>query len=204
MVTNNDTSYNMAPSYTAVLVDADYLDYVAFDLTVNFERMIGRRIPQADLCLWLNCIALDGGLRQGGDELVQASFLHAAGKTELANFTPSRYDKELGGMAFKDGIAEFTLNSYAVEEVVSQADFFVQSLESLAAAGEVKRILVVGDMQAYGERIKNCCAELKTNGVQKDITLFTMEPVTGRGFQQEILGYSLMAALGIRSEELKG
>ena len=31
-----------------ILVDADYVDRVAFDLTVNFERMIGRRIPQAD------------------------------------------------------------------------------------------------------------------------------------------------------------
>ena len=33
-----------------ILVDADYLDAVAFDLIVNFERMIGRRIPPADLC----------------------------------------------------------------------------------------------------------------------------------------------------------
>ena len=35
-----------------ILVDADYVDKVAFDLIVNFERMIGRRIPQADMAKW--------------------------------------------------------------------------------------------------------------------------------------------------------
>jgi hypothetical protein len=46
-----------------ILADADYVDKVAFDLTVNFERMIGRRIPKADLAQLLECVALDGGIR---------------------------------------------------------------------------------------------------------------------------------------------
>ena len=41
----------------------------------------------------------------------------------------------------------------------------------------------------------------KTND-DKRITVFAMQPMTGGHFQQEILGYSLMAALGIRSEEI--
>ena len=48
-----------------MIVDADYVDRVAFDLTVNFERMLNRRIPQADLARWIDCVALDGGLREG-------------------------------------------------------------------------------------------------------------------------------------------
>ena len=35
-----------------ILADADYADSVAFDLIVNFERMLGRRIPQADMVQW--------------------------------------------------------------------------------------------------------------------------------------------------------
>lgn len=58
-----------------ILVDADYLDRVAFDLTVNFERMIGRRIPEADLCHWVDCIALDGGLRPGNNQIQVHSFI---------------------------------------------------------------------------------------------------------------------------------
>ena len=50
-------------SENIILVDADYIDKVAFNLIVNFERMLGRRIPQADMARWLECVALDGGLR---------------------------------------------------------------------------------------------------------------------------------------------
>ena len=53
---------------TVILVDADYVDKVAFNLIVNFERMIGRRIPQADMAQWLECVALDGGLREGNHQ----------------------------------------------------------------------------------------------------------------------------------------
>ena len=48
-------------SENVILADADYVDRVAFNLIVNFERMIGRRIPQADMARWLDCVALDSG-----------------------------------------------------------------------------------------------------------------------------------------------
>ena len=180
-----------------ILIDADYIDYVAFDFIVNFERMLGRRIPEADLCHWLNCIALDGGIRQGDNE-IQAVFIHSKEKAKLNHFVPAGFETDLNGKAFKDNIGEFALLSYPVEKVVSAADFFVESLETALKAKEVERILVVGDMDAYGDRVKN--AVIKAEG--KDITLFSMQPLTGRGFAQEILGYSLMSALGIRSDEL--
>ena len=41
-------------SENIIIVDADYVDKVAFDLTVNFERIIGRHIPQADLAHWID------------------------------------------------------------------------------------------------------------------------------------------------------
>ena len=37
----------------------------------------------------------------------------------------------------------------------------------------------------------------------KRITLFAMQPMPGGNFRQEILGYSLMNALGISAEEIK-
>ena len=65
-----------------ILVDADYLDAVALDLTVNFERMLNRRVATADLCHWLDCVALDGGLRPGNNE-VQVHMLHSKDKAAL-------------------------------------------------------------------------------------------------------------------------
>lgn len=65
---NNEKTDNMEQakwSENVILVDAGYLDRVAFDLTVNFERMINRPVPAADLCHWLDCVALDGGITLG-------------------------------------------------------------------------------------------------------------------------------------------
>lgn len=183
---------------TVVLVDADYLDSVAQDLRVNFGRMLNREIAEGDLCHWLDCVALDGGLRPEKNE-VQVHFLHTKEKTALDCFKPSRFEEDLNGLSFDDNLGYFSLFAFPVENVVSADEFFLQSLTMLADAKEVKRLLVVGDMRAYGEAVKEICVQ--TDG--KEITVFAMEPQTGKGFRQEILGYSLMAALGISADELR-
>ncbi len=181
-----------------VLIDAAYLDRVAEDLTRNFGRMIGRTIGKADLCHWLDCVALDSGLRPGSNEL-QAHFLYPKEMKALHFFEPSRFDDDLNGLSFSDNLGHFSLFAFPVEEVVRTDEFFLQSLTMLADAKEIKHLMVVADMKAYGTDVVKICQQ--TDG--KQITLFSMEPVSGEGFGQEILGYSLMAALGISADELK-
>ena len=72
---NNELNNAVKWSDNVVLVDVDYVDTVAFNLIVNFERMIGRRIPQADIAKWLDCVALDGGVREGENE-IQVILIH--------------------------------------------------------------------------------------------------------------------------------
>lgn len=43
----------------------------------------------------------------------------------------------------------------------------------------------------------------KVDDDDKRITLFAMQPMPGGNFRQEILGYSLMNALGISAKEIK-
>ena len=43
---------NIKWSENVIIADADYIDKVAFDLTVNFERMINRRIPPWRRVAW--------------------------------------------------------------------------------------------------------------------------------------------------------
>ena len=100
-----------------LLVDADYLDRTAFDLIVNFERMINRPLPPADLCRWVDCVALDGGM-QPGEQSTQVVFLHAKDKTALEHFRPSLFGTELDGVAFRDNLGEFVFQSFPVEEIV--------------------------------------------------------------------------------------
>ncbi len=61
---NSLDTNNIKWSENVIIADADYIDRVAFDLIVNFERMINRRIQPADMAQWAVCIALDGGLKR--------------------------------------------------------------------------------------------------------------------------------------------
>lgn len=182
-----------------VLVDADYVDGVAFHLTVNFERMLERAVPPADLAQWLVCVALDGGVKPGNNE-VQVVFVHPKGKRGLDNFRPSSFSEEIDGMAFMDEhVGEFTMSALRVENLVGEAEFFSQAVETLADAKEIKRLILVADPAKNGERLRGIIA--KTDG--KDVTWLSMEQLSGKGLVSEILGFSLMNAMGIRGEEFK-
>ena len=101
--------YNTKWSEYVILVDADHVDKVAFDLIVNFERMLERRIPQADMARWLECVALDGGVREGHHQ-IQVVLLHK--QTKMENFIPGTME-ELDGKAFSGELGEFQIIRYA-------------------------------------------------------------------------------------------
>jgi hypothetical protein len=187
-------------SENVILVDGDYVDKVAFNLIVNFERMLERRIPPADMARWIDCIALDGGLRTG-EHHTQVVFLHSKGKVQLDNFVPAHFEKELNNQAFQDHLGEFVINSYPVEELVTAEDFFLDILRVIGTQKEVKRIMVVPDAEHIYNKVKDVLQRIDDE--EKRITVFTMQPMAGGPFRQEILGYSLMNALGIKGSELK-
>ena len=189
-------------SENVILVDADYVDKVAFNLIVNFERMLERRIPKGSLALWTDCVALDGGLRPGENQ-TQVVLIHSKSKTELDNLGPSNFASELTSQAFKDNIGEFIFDAYPVEEdLVSLGDFFTDVLQLIAGQKEVKRLMVIPNAEdAY---IYNKVRETlnRIDDDTKRFTVFAMQPMPGGNFRQEILGYSLMAALRIKGEEV--
>lgn len=182
-----------------IIADADYIDRVAFDLTVNFERMLGRRIPQADMARWVECIALDGGLREGKHQ-TNVILIHEKGTTGLSNFAPSHFDSELSGQAFQSPLGEFVFNSIPTEAIASKQQLFTETLEFLLAQPGVKRLMVIGDEQ-YAQHVR--AAIQHAADADKHITLFAMQPMPGGPFRQEILGYSLLSALGIKADEIR-
>ena len=198
---NNDTLTKANWSENVVIVDADYVDRVAFDLIVNFERMIGRRIPKADLAKWIDCVALDGGLREGEHD-TQGVLIHDKKQAALDNFVPASYDDELNGKAFKDHLGEFTVSSFPVEDITTATDFFLDTVAMVCAQKEVKRVMIIPDAEnrTLYDDLRHTLQRVDD---EKRITVFAMQPMEGGNFRQEILGYSLMNALGIRAEELK-
>jgi hypothetical protein len=170
---------------------------VTFDLIVNFERMIGRPIPNADLARWIDCLALDGGVREGSDQ-TQVVLIHDSKRPRMENFTPGGFADELNAKAFSDHLGEFVINAYTEESMVSKEELLIDTLLLCCSSEEVKRVMVVPDDQYYDSVRK----ALRQAGDEKRITVFAMQPMPGGNFRQEILGYSLMSALGIRAEEI--
>ena len=188
-------------SENVILADADYVDKVAFNLIVNFERMLGRRIPKADLAKWVDCVALDGGLRAGGHETLVV-LAHQKDKAQLDNFAPGNYADELDGKAFKDSLGEFVISAVPIEPIADSEDYLTEALRLVTAQKEVKRVMVIPN--AEDPYIYNKVRETlnRVDDDEKRITVFAMESKPGGNFRLEILGYSLMAALGITSDEI--
>lgn len=182
-----------------MLVDADYVDKVAFDLTVNFERMLERPIPKADTAHWADCVALDGGVRPGDNE-IRVVLIHRKEAVGLQNFAPGDYERELHGQAFQDQLGEFCFEAYPVEELTTKEDFFADALQTICQQKDVKRLMVIAD-ETYYDLVRNV---LRHNDDEaRQTTVFSMQPQPGGNFRQELLGYSLMAALGIKGDEIK-
>ncbi len=187
-------------SENVIIADADFIDKVAFDLIVNFERMLMRRIPKADFAKWIDCIALDGGVREGENE-VQVVLIHNKENSSLENFTPSNYEEELNGKAFKDNLGEFCISSFPAEAIVSKSDFVAETVQIVCSQKEVKRVMVIPDDDETYAKVRQALRHIDDEG--KRITLFAMQPMEGGNYRQEILGYSLMNALGIKGEEIR-
>lgn len=178
-----------------ILVDADYVDKVAFDLIVNFERMIGRQIPKADMAQWMECVALDGGIKSNVSQ-TQVVLLHKNAKMD--NFNPGNF-AELDGKAFSGPVGEFLISCVKVEDLTTMDDLFIDSMQVISNAEEVKRMIVVPDAEHIYNKVRE---GLKHADDEKHITVLSMQPMQGGNFKQEILGYSLMAALGIKADEI--
>jgi len=185
-------------SENVILIDADFLDSLVQDFITNFERMINRPLGKLDLCHWLDCLLLDVELKEGEyDNFV--AFLHKKGNKGLNFVNPGDYKEFLSGKAFKDRLGEFSLGSFPIEDIVSRGEFMNDALKAAMESDKTQHILVIADMNDYGTQIcKTANGETKAQ-----VTLFSMTQMPPGKYKQQILGYSVMSGLGIRSDELK-
>ncbi|MBF1443782.1 MAG: hypothetical protein HXN58_08685 [Prevotella pallens] len=200
---NTQNSQNIKMSENIIIVDADYIDKVAFNLIVNFERMLNRKIPAADFSQWIVDVALDGRLKPGNHE-TQVVLLHDKNKATLENFVPSDFQRELDKQAFADEkLGEFIINTIATGSALAEKDDVLLDVLRIALShDEVHRIMLVPNAEEG-----NICSVIRNtvkdvDDEHKHISLFAMMPMEGGNFKQQILGYSLMNAMGITSQEI--
>jgi hypothetical protein len=193
-----ETESNRKWPDSVILADAEYADSVSFNLTVNFERMLERRVPPADLARWAECLALDGGLRGSGNDVLLV-LLHSRQFREMQNFKPCNLVDELHGKAFMGSLGEFSINVVSEEEMASKEVLLRELIQLYGHQQEVKHLMIVVPQTLLGQ-VQKEIDEAQHTGCQT--TAFCMEPIAGCHCRQEMLGYSLMAALGITSEEI--
>ena len=138
--------------------------------------------------------------------------MYPSGKARMENFVPGGLRDEIDGQAFSGPLGEFLLS--AVEEpstaLSGGADYLTDVVRLACQQPEVRRIMVVVGETQYNKvraMLLRLDDELSAQGSapllsQKRLTLFTMQALPGGPFRQEMLGYSLMAALGISGDEI--
>lgn len=213
----------MAPN--VLLIDAAYIDRVAAAFRQHFGAELGRELPKADLAQWLVCMALDAELvgvdadEESAPESptteadVQCIFIHDREAKVMSHVTPGNFSQEIDGKAFAEPeLGEFALACCAVERVTTLEELCEESLQAVLDDKKVQRVAVVYDFDGttsestfLTKRITKLCAKHAKDSAEKtpkDVTLFAMQPLEGEGFAQQLLGYSLMAALGIGGDEV--
>ena len=120
-------------------------------------------------------------------------------KEQMDNFLPGAF-ADLDGKAFNGPLGEFLISCVPVEEMVTAEELFVDSMQIICNSGDVKRVMVIPDAEHIYNKVRE---GLRHVDDEKRVTVFCMQPMEGGNYRQEILGYSLMAALGIHGDEIK-
>ena len=195
MVISNELKF----AEKVILIDASYINKVTGDLNQHFGQMIGRELPKADLPIFLECVAMDAAI-QPGENVLQVLLVYDKEHAKMDAFNPSDLKKELNDVAFKSQLGEFQLNTFEPSDMADREAFFLEAVKLVADAKEVKHLVIVPSETEYGDKIPEILE--KVDG-KESIHVLGMNPLApSKAFHWEMMGYAVLQALGIRSDEI--
>jgi len=195
MVINNELKF----AEKVILIDASYINKVAGDLSRHFSQMIGRELPKADLPVFLECVAMDAAI-QPGENVLQVLLVYDKELTKMDAFNPGDLKKELNDVAFKSQLGEFQLNTFEPSGMADREAFFLEAVKLVADAKEVKHLVIVPSETEYGDKLPEILE--KVDG-KESIHVLGMNPLaTSKAYCWEMMGYAVLQALGVRSDEI--
>ena len=195
MVISNELKF----AEKVILIDASYINKVTGDLNQHFGQMIGRELPKADLPIFLECVAMDAAI-QPGENVLQVLLVYDKEHAKMDAFNPSDLKKELNDVAFKSQLGEFQLNTFEPSDMADREAFFLEAVKLVADAKEVKHLVIVPSETEYGDKLPEILE--KVDG-KESIHVLGMNPLApSRAFSWEMMGYAVLQALGIRSDEI--
>ena len=195
MVINNELKF----AEKVILIDASYINKVTGDLSQHFSQMIGRELPKADLSIFLECVAMDAAI-QPGENVLQVLLVYDKEHAKMDAFNPSDLKKELNDVAFKSQLGEFQLNTFEPSDMADRETFFLEAVKLVADAQEVKHLVVIPSETEYGDKLPEIFD--KVDG-KESIHVLGMNPLDASDkYRWEMMGYAVLQALGIRSDEI--
>lgn len=195
MVINNELKF----AEKVILIDASYINKVTGDLSQHFSQMIGRELPKADLSIFLECVAMDAAI-QPGENVLQVLLVYDKEHAKMDAFNPSDLKKELNDVAFKSQLGEFQLNTFEPSDMADRETFFLEAVKLVADAKEVKHLVVIPSETEYGDKLPEIFD--KVDG-KESIHVLGMNPLDASDkYRWEMMGYAVLQALGIRSDEI--
>lgn len=195
IINNNELKF----AEKVILIDALYINKVTNDLRQHFSQVIGRELPKADLPIFLECVAMDAAV-QPGEHVLQVLFVYDKNQPKMEAFTTSDLKKELNDVAFKSQLGEFQLNTFEPSDMVDREAFFLEAVKLVADAKEVKHLVVIPSETEYGEKLPEIFD--KVDGKDSIHVLGMNPPSPSDKFHWEMMGYAVLQALGVRSDEL--
>ena len=137
---------------------------------------------------------------QPGEHVLQVLLVYDKNHAKLNAFNPSDLKKALNDVAFKSQLGEFQLNTFEPSDMADREAFFLESVKLVADAKEVKHLVVIPSETEYGDKLPEIFE--KVDGKESIHVLGMNPPVPSKHFQWEMLGYAVLQALGIRSDEI--
>ena len=195
IINNNELKF----AEKVILIDALYINKVTNDLRQHFSQVIGRELPKADLPIFLECVAMDAAV-QPGEHVLQVLFVYDKNQSKMEAFTTGDLKKELNDVAFKSQLGEFQLNTFEPSDMVDREAFFLEAVKLVADAKEVKHLVVIPSETEYGEKLPEIFD--KVDGKDSIHVLGMNPPSPSDKFHWEMMGYAVLQALGVRSDEL--
>ena len=195
MVINNELKF----AEKVILIDASYINKVTADLSRHFGQVIGRELPKADLPIFLECVAMDAAI-QPGENVLQVLLVYDKENTRMDAFNPGDLKKELNDVAYKSQLGEFQLHTFEPSDMADREAFILEAVKLVADAKEVKHLVVIPSETEYGDKLPEIFD--KVDGKDSIHVLGMNPPVPSDKFRWEMMGYAVLQALGVRSDEI--
>lgn len=188
-----------------ILIDVAFLNVMVCSARKSLGAKLGRELPNIDLPAWLSYLSLNAGLRGDANE-IQVVLLRDEGTHELKCCEPADLDS-LDGMACRTSLGEFTFSCVTPAGITSCEAMYLDLMNLALDSADVKQLMLVPFHPLYGDRVEEALrAFFKGRSAEEcgKATYFVMEkPLAPVLCRYDFITYSLLQALGVKSDELK-